>query len=102
MGLSTHLGASPPPPAPNLHPNPPLPTKEGTGGGLSRRAMAVAALVMIAVILVSTNIVAARFLTPRRDLTAERLYTLSPGTRHTLARIDEPITLHFYYSTQLK
>ena len=42
----------------------------------SRRAVAVAALAMIAVMLVSANIVVARFLTPRLDLTAERLYTL--------------------------
>jgi ABC-type uncharacterized transport system involved in gliding motility auxiliary subunit len=61
----------------------------------SRRAVAAAALVMIAVMLVSANIVAARFLTSRLDLTVERLYTLSSGTRHTLARIDEPITLRF-------
>src|SRR5438874_10810004 len=67
----------------------------------SRRTMAVAALVMIALMLVSANIVAARFLSSRLDLTAERLYTLSSGTRNTLARIDEPITLRFYYSTRL-
>src|SRR6266403_3462598 len=67
----------------------------------SRRAVAITALVMIALMLVSANIVAARFLTPRLDLTAEHLYTLSSGTRHTLARIDEPITLRFYYSTRL-
>src|SRR2546421_111419 len=67
----------------------------------SGRAGAVAALVRIALMLVSANIVAARFLSPRLDLTAERLYTLSPGTRQTLARIDEPITLRFYYSTRL-
>src|SRR6266403_2647326 len=67
----------------------------------SRRAVAITALVMIALMLVCANIVAARFLAPRLDLTAERLYTLSSGTRHTLARIDEPITLRFYYSTRL-
>ena len=67
----------------------------------SRRAVAVAALVMIALMLVSANIVAARFLASRLDLTAERLYTLSQGTRQTLAKIDEPITLRFYYSTRL-
>ncbi len=67
----------------------------------SRRAVAVAALVMIAVMLVAANIAAARFLTSRLDLTAEHLYTLSPGTRQTLAKIDEPITLRFYYSTRL-
>ena len=67
----------------------------------SRRAVAVAALVFIALMLVSVNIVAARFLTSRLDLTGEHLYTLSPGTRKTLAKIDEPITLRFYYSTRL-
>src|SRR5690348_12324373 len=67
----------------------------------SRRGAAAVALVMIAVMLVAANIVAARFLTSRLDLTAERLYTLSSGTRNTLARIDEPITLRFYYSTRL-
>src|SRR5436190_6925256 len=56
---------------------------------------------MTAAMLVSANIVAARFLSSRLDLPAERLYTLSSGTRHTLARIDEPITLRFYYSTRL-
>ena len=34
-------------------------------------------------------------------MTADQLYTLSPGTLHTLAKIDEPITLRFYYSNRL-
>ena len=67
----------------------------------SRRSVAVAVLVLIALMVASANIVAARFLTPRLDLTAEHLYTLSQGTRNTLAKIDEPITLRFYYSTRL-
>ena len=67
----------------------------------SRRGIAVAVLVLIVLMVVSANIVAARFLTSRLDLTAEHLYTLSPGTRNTLAKIDEPITLRFYYSTRL-
>ncbi len=67
----------------------------------SRRAAAVVALVCIALMLVSANIIIARFFTARLDLTAERLYTLSPGTRHTVAQIDEPITLRFYYSNRL-
>jgi ABC-type uncharacterized transport system involved in gliding motility auxiliary subunit len=67
----------------------------------SRRAAAVTALALVAVMLVSANIIAGRLLASRLDLTAERLYTLSPGTRNTLARIDEPITLRFYYSTRL-
>ncbi len=67
----------------------------------SRRAVAVTALVCIALMLVSANIIIARFFSARLDLTAEHLYTLSPGTVHTLARIDEPITLRFYYSSRL-
>jgi ABC-type uncharacterized transport system involved in gliding motility auxiliary subunit len=67
----------------------------------SRPAVAVAALVCIALMLVSVNIIAARFLTWRLDLTRERLYTLSSGTLRTLAKIDEPITLRFYYSSRL-
>jgi ABC-type uncharacterized transport system involved in gliding motility auxiliary subunit len=67
----------------------------------SRRAVAITALVLIAVMLISANIVAGRFFASRLDLTAEHLYTLSSGTRNTLAKIDEPITLRFYYSTRL-
>ena len=67
----------------------------------SRRAVAITALVLIGVMLISANIVAGRFLASRIDLTAEHLYTLSPGTRNTLAKIDEPITMRFYYSTRL-
>ena len=67
----------------------------------SRRATAVAALVCIALILISVNIVIDRWLNARLDLTADQLYTLSPGTLHTLAKIDEPITLRLYHSNQL-
>ncbi|MGC2204083.1 MAG: Gldg family protein [Stellaceae bacterium] len=67
----------------------------------SRRAIAAAALVCIALMLISVNIIAARFVTWRLDLTREHLYSLSHGTLTTLAKIDEPITLRFYYSTRL-
>jgi len=67
----------------------------------SRRGIAVAVLVLIGLMVASANIVAAHFLTSRLDLTAQHLYTLSQGTRNTLAKIDEPITLRFYYSTRL-
>ena len=67
----------------------------------SRRAVAAVALVCIALILVSVNIIATRLFAWRLDLTGEHLYTLSRGTQRTLARIEEPITLRFYYSTRL-
>jgi ABC-type uncharacterized transport system involved in gliding motility auxiliary subunit len=67
----------------------------------SRRATAVVALVCVALMLVSVNVIAARYFTWRLDLTRERLYTLSQGTLRTLGKIDEPLTLRFYYSTRL-
>src|SRR5437763_6880398 len=67
----------------------------------SGRARAWIALVCIGLMLIAVNLIAGRFLTARLDLTGERLYTLSRGTRQTLARIDEPITLRLYYSTRL-
>src|SRR5438067_5606679 len=67
----------------------------------SRRVRAWIALVCIGLMLIAINIIAGRFLTARLDLTSERLYTLSQGTRQTLAHIDEPIVLRFYYSTRL-
>jgi len=67
----------------------------------SRRTTAVIALVCIAMVLISVNVIAARFFTWRLDLTGERLYTLSRGTITTLSKIDEPITLRFYFSNRL-
>lgn len=76
----------------------PMPTR---GFFAARTAVAAAALVCLAAMLVTINVIAARYLTARLDLTAEHLYTLSPGTLRTLAKIDEPITLRFYYSARL-
>jgi ABC-type uncharacterized transport system involved in gliding motility auxiliary subunit len=67
----------------------------------SRRVRSLAGLLCLALILVSANVLAGRYLAARVDLTAERLYTLSPNTLQTLAHIDEPITLRFYYSPRL-
>jgi ABC-type uncharacterized transport system involved in gliding motility auxiliary subunit len=36
----------------------------------------------------------------RLDLTQNRLYTLSPGTRQVLAELNEPINLYFYFSRE--
>ena len=67
----------------------------------SPRARSWLALGCLAVLLVAVNLMAARLLRQRFDLTAERVYTLTAATRRTLAHIDEPITLRFYYSHQL-
>jgi ABC-type uncharacterized transport system involved in gliding motility auxiliary subunit len=61
-----------------------------------------AALVLLVVLFFAVNILAETGLTGHRvDLTQGKLYTLSDGTRQTLARIREPITLHFFYSKKL-
>ena len=36
----------------------------------------------------------------RLDLTQNRLYTLSPGTRQVLAELKEPVNLYFYFSRE--
>jgi ABC-type uncharacterized transport system involved in gliding motility auxiliary subunit len=70
-------------------------------GMRSRAGRAVIALSCILVILAAANIVAGRYAAPRLDLTQEHLYTLAAGTGQTLAKIEEPITLRFYYSARL-
>ena len=67
----------------------------------SRRALSIAALLCIGVMLVAVNVIAAQFGALRIDLTRDRLYTLSRGTRDTLGKVDEPVTLRLYYSTKL-
>jgi ABC-type uncharacterized transport system involved in gliding motility auxiliary subunit len=67
----------------------------------SRRSRSLLALLAIFVALVASNIVVGRYGAWRPDLTAEHLYTLAKGTRQTLAKIGEPITLRFYYSNRL-
>ena len=69
---------------------------------LSRRSIAIIGLVSAAILFVAINVIANRTLgTTRIDLTQNKLYTLSPGTRATLSKLDEPIVLRFYYSKKL-
>ena len=49
------------------------------------------------VVLLGLNVVLARF-KQRVDLTADKAYTLSPGTRAVLSRLDTPVTIRFYCS----
>ncbi len=69
---------------------------------MSRRTAALASLAAAAVLFVAVNVIAGNWLADLRvDLTQEGLYTLSPATQTTLAKITEPITLRFYYSPRL-
>ncbi|MBI3678703.1 MAG: Gldg family protein [Proteobacteria bacterium] len=69
---------------------------------ISRRLYAVAAIALAAVIFVALNIaVDATFTSTKIDLTENGLYTLADGTKNTLDKLEEPITLKFYYSKKL-
>lgn len=60
---------------------------------------AAVVLLFAALVLINYLASAARL---RADLTADRTYTLSPGTEALLGKIEEPITLQFYFSRSLK
>jgi ABC-type uncharacterized transport system involved in gliding motility auxiliary subunit len=65
-------------------------------------AMTMAGFVLALLLLLSANTIVARlFGSAGFDLTDQGLYTLSGGTRSILHRINEPITLKFYYSSRL-
>jgi ABC-type uncharacterized transport system involved in gliding motility auxiliary subunit len=68
----------------------------------SRRTLALLSLASAAVLFVSVNVIAGHVLRSARiDLTSGHIYTLSGGTTRTIAEIQEPITLRFYYSRRL-
>lgn len=67
---------------------------------LSRRT--ALALGLVLVLFLALNLLATSISTSWRfDLTAQRLYTLSPATRGVIAKVDEPITLRMFYSSTL-
>lgn len=59
-------------------------------------------LVLAALLFVAVNIVSTNLLTSARlDLTADRLYSLSDGTRQILGDLKEPVTLRLFFSEDL-
>lgn len=71
-------------------------------GGISRRTLAWGGLALGAVILLAVNLIASSALRDARvDLTKERLYTISEGTRKALRAIDEPVDVRVYFSKAL-
>ena len=61
---------------------------------LSLGALAVLAVLLVAVILISNTVLRGA----RADLTQNHLYTLSQGTKNILASIDEPLHFTLYFS----
>jgi ABC-type uncharacterized transport system involved in gliding motility auxiliary subunit len=69
---------------------------------ISRKAAAAIALLCALALLVGINVIADKTLRAERiDLTEQKLYTLSDGSKSTLAKIDEPLTFRFYFSKRL-
>ena len=68
---------------------------------LSHRVYALIAISLAVVLFLAVNIVSNQWLgAARLDLTQNGLYTVSPGTASTLSKLQEPITLRFYFSRQ--
>ena len=69
---------------------------------MNARLLGTGGLLLALVLLFAVNIFSATALTSARlDLTENAIYTLSEGTRSTLASLDEPITLRYYVSRDL-
>ena len=64
---------------------------------LSVLGLFVIAALFIGVIVMSNQL----FRSARLDLTQDKLFTLSEGTKQVLSEIDEPISLRFYYSARI-
>jgi ABC-type uncharacterized transport system involved in gliding motility auxiliary subunit len=66
---------------------------------LSRRAVLLAALALLAVVFVTLVLGTSRWARVARiDLTADRLYTLTPGTAHIVDGLHAPLKLTLYFS----
>ena len=63
--------------------------------GLQATMLSMAGVAVMAAILISVNWIGSRA-KKRFDLTAERAYTLSDGTRNILKKLDTPVLIRFY------
>src|SRR3989338_2537390 len=69
---------------------------------MKQKPLGFAALAVAAGLFLAVNIAAAWGLHGWRvDFTADRLHTLSQGTRNTLAALKEPVTLKLFFSAKL-
>lgn len=66
--------------------------------GIWKVSGSLAGLLALLAILVGANLLIGSFRGARVDLTEDRLYTLSQGTRDALAKLEEPVTLMFFFN----
>jgi len=68
----------------------------------NRRLVVLISIALAAALFVSVNLISnVAFRAASVDLTADRLFTLSGGTRTVLAGVTEPLSIRLYYSTKL-
>lgn len=68
---------------------------------MQTKSQTLGSVVIALVLFLGVNIISNETLTSTRlDVTQNRLYTLSAGTRNVLAKLDEPVTLRFYFSAR--
>ncbi len=69
---------------------------------INRNLLTAGGLIAAVVLFFAVNIIAnGQFGWARFDLTENRLYTLSQGTRNVIAAIEEPVTLRLFFSDKL-
>jgi ABC-type uncharacterized transport system involved in gliding motility auxiliary subunit len=69
---------------------------------MNKKILSGSGIALAVVLLLAVNILSGvLFKSARLDLTDNKLYTLSQGTRNILKSFDEPITLRFYFSEKL-
>ena len=74
-------------------------TPRAVPGSLGRRSIGAATFVLLGALFVGLTILGDHALRGARlDLTANRLYTLNPGTLHLVAGLKEPLNLYFFFS----
>ena len=65
------------------------------------KTISYSGLLILAILFVLVNMISGNlFKNSRVDLTEDRLYTLSSGTLNILKSIQEPVTLHYFFSDQ--
>ena len=65
----------------------------------NRKTLSGGALIVMIILFVALMLVVnVLFRGARVDLTENNLYTLSPGTKEILSKLDEPINLYLFYS----
>lgn len=69
---------------------------------LNRRSATIGTLILLGVVFLAVLLVSnALFRGARLDLTENRLYTLSDGTRDIVGHLDEPMSLYYFFSDQV-